>query len=499
MTHTVTPTDSGTLEILLKIGNVSEGTEVKLSGIEIAEETNEEANILPDSFAYPVTTPGSLSESAFELETNNGTVGTLSGDGSSAVTTVTTPGDDWHIKLYAKTGLELKAGEIYQISMDVDGASGCTACYKNATTGAEDGFGTETIGSGTVTHTVTPTEDGTLEILLKLGNVPAGSTVTVRNVKVEKSALGTAVNVLSDNLRFDSQGYIRTAADSGYVTDLSETKESATLTISEAPAERHPWNVKLHVKTGFTPEKNKGYRVSFDLNAAKAQKLFEVFYDGNAEAAYGKLVGQSLSAGKKTVSYIIQPGDSKGELVLQIRVGETDGTDGNVYTVSGVKIEEVTFERKEQEITKATVTTFVHETYGAATEKTANTATMRITKSPQNAEPWKAKLFIETGVTLQVGQKYRIRFDVRADQETGYEVCFNNGGEEKGLGAMYGLTAYPETRTVEYTVYAIRDTDLVVQLSLGDVAAPNAVTISDLRVEKAGAMTTVSETAFTFR
>lgn len=271
------------------------------------------------------------------------------------------------------------------------------------------------------------------------------------------------------------------------------------LTISEAPAERHPWNVKLHVKTGFTPEKNKGYRVSFDLNAAKAQKLFEVFYDGNAEAAYGKLVGQSLSAGKKTVSCIIQPGDSKGELVLQIRVGETDGTDGNVYTVSGVKIEEVTFERKEQEITKATVTTFVHETYGAATEKTANTATMRITRSPQNAEPWKAKLFIETGVTLQVGQKYRIRFDVRADQETGYEVCFNNGGEEKGLGAMYGLTAYPETRTVEYTVYAIRDTDLVVQLSLGDVAAPNAVTISDLRVEKAGAMTTVSETAFTFR
>ena len=80
---------------------------------------------------------------------------------------MTTPGDDWHIKLYAKPGLDLEANETYTITMDVTGASGCTACYKNVATGAEDGFGTEAIGSGTVTHTVTPTEGGQLEILLK--------------------------------------------------------------------------------------------------------------------------------------------------------------------------------------------------------------------------------------------------------------------------------------------------------------------------------------------
>ncbi len=497
VTHIVTPAEDGVLELMLKIGNVSAGTEVTVSGIQIAEFAAGELDVTPDSFAYPVTTPGSVAYRSFDLETNMGAAATLTGDGSSAVTTVTAPGDDWHIKLYAKPGVELKAGETYRISMDVTGADGCTACFKNTATGAEDGFGTEAIGSGTVTHTVTPTEDGTMEILLKLGTVPAGGVVTVKNVKLEQSVAGEATNVI-DDLQFDSEGYINDAADAGYVTEMTQSADSVVYRIVSAPEERNPWNVKLFVKTGFTPEKNKGYRISFDIASEKKQDVLEVFYDGNSEACYGQLFGQSLSGGKKTVSYTMNGGESKGELVIQIRLGKTDGTDGNAYTVSNVKIEEVKFKTEQVDLTQQTVTSFIHNEYQATLDRTAENAAMTLSSTPENAEAWKTKLFVHTGAKFQAGGKYRVRFDVNAEKETGYEVCFNHGNEEKGLGAMYGLTAGPRTQTVTYTVYATRDIDLVIQLSLGNCAAPNTVTISNVHVEEAGELIPVSETVYTF-
>ena len=123
---------------------------------------------------------------------------------------------------------------------------------------------------------------------------------------------------------------------------------------------------------------------------------------------------------------------------------------------------------------------------------------MNLTATPNNAEAWKVKLFVNTGAKLKAGQKYRIRFDIKAEKETGYEICLNHGGEEKGLGAMYGLTAKPETQVVEYVVYAQRDIDLILQVSLGNCAAPNAVTVSNVHVEEAGNLVPVSETVYTF-
>ena len=498
VTHVVTPTEDGKLEILLKIGNVPAGTAVTVSKVEIAEFTTGEQNVMPEGFGYPVTTAGTTAYNSFDLETNMGTAATLAGDGSRAEVSVTVPGDDWHIKLYAKTGVELKAGETYRISMDVTGADGCMACYKNTATGAEDGFGSETVTSGTVAHTVTPGETGTLEIVMKLGTVPANGTVIVQNVKVEQSTAGEAIDVLGD-FSFDSQGYLQSAADAGYATEMNQNADSVVYRIVSAPEERNPWNVKLHVKTGFTPKKDTGYRISFDIASEKKQDVFEVFYDGNSEAAYGQLTGQSLSGSRKTVSYTMKPGESKGELVLQLRLGKTDGTDGNVYTVSNVKVEEVKFKKVTVDLTAEAVTAFVHDTYQANLHKDANSAAVNLTSTPESKEAWKVKLFVNTAAKLKAGSKYRIRFDIKAEQETGYEICLNRGSEEKGVGALYGLTAGPETQVVEYVVYAMRDADLVLQLSLGNCAAPNTVTVSNVHVEEAGNLIPVSETVYTFR
>ena len=69
---------------------------------------------------------------------------------------------------------------------------------------------------------------------------------------------------------------------------------------------------------------------------------------------------------------------------------------------------------------------------------------------------------------------------------------------EKGLGAIFGLIATPFGQHVEYVTYAKEDVQLVLQLSLGNCAPPNSVILSNVKVEKAGAIDLVSDTIYTF-
>ena len=63
---------------------------------------------------------------------------------------------------------------------------------------------------------------------------------------------------------------------------------------------------------------------------------------------------------------------------------------------------------------------------------------------------------------------------------------------------MYGLISTPSGQYVEYVTYAREDTQLVIQLSLGNCSAPNTLMLSGLKVEKAGASHLVSDTIYTF-
>jgi hypothetical protein len=257
--------------------------------------------------------------------------------------------------------------------------------------------------------------------------------------------------------------------------------------------------VKLNVRTGFTPKADQGYRVSFDIYSTKPQNTLEVFYDGNTEAAYGELGGQKLDGSQRTVSYIIAPGSSKGELSLQIRLGQTDGTDGNDYTVSNLRIDEVGFTKTTAPENKEAAYLDTIYNYSARLEKQRDRASVVIERTPsQGMEAWKNKLFVETGVKLKAGQKYRITADVKSIIPTPFEVCFNNGDVEKGLGAIFNLMASPYGQHIEYATYVREDIQLVVQLSLGKCAAPNTVILSNLKVERAGEINLVSDTIYTF-
>ena len=298
---------------------------------------------------------------------------------------------------------------------------------------------------------------------------------------------------------YDSVGSFSSAADDGYIVSLDKADSSATFHIHHAPAERNPWNVKLNVRTGLTPENGKGYRVTFDLNAEKPQGTFELFFDGASEGTYGQFYGPALSRGKNTISYIIYPGNSRGELVLQMRFGKTNGTDGNTYTISNVKIDEVGFEYHRRPETKEVTTLSTQNGYIEQLEKTRDKATVRIEKTPASGrEAWKSKVFVETGVKLKSGQKYRISMDVKSIIPAPFEVCFNDGDREKGLGAIFGLISTPSGQYVEYVTYPKQDTDLVIQLSLGNCSAPNSIILSNVNVEKAGTIDLISDTIYTF-
>ena len=404
------------------------------------------------------------------------------------------------------TGISLSAGKNYRVSADVSATAALDfelCCNDQPNGGGEQALGFKGgLSAASATQTVTcdlnPAADAALHLQFNLGLAASGTTFTISNVKVEEVALATEENALP-SFSYDSVGSFSSAADDGYITALEKSASSATFRILQAPADRNPWNVKLNVRTGFTPEKNKGYRVSFDLNADKAQGTFELFLDGSSEGAYGQFYGPALTAGKNSISQFIYPGDSKGELVLQIRLGKTNGTDGNSYTISNLKLEEVTFRYTQTPETKEVTTLDKQNGYVEQLEKTRDRATVRIEKTPaEGKEPWKSKLFVETGVTLKAGQKYRISMVVKSIIPAPFEVCFNDGGVEKGLGAIFGLISTPTGRYVEYVAYVEHDTQLVIQLSLGNCSAPNSIMLESVKVEKAGRIDPISDTVYTF-
>ena len=435
----------------------------------------------------------------------NGYTSALGGDGSSATVRfdeVPDGAEVWKTKLFANTGVTLAAGKSYRISADVraSAATNYKICYNNDVNGnGEAAFGSRsglqaTDTAQTVTYETKASSDANLTLQFNLGNAASGTAVTVSNIKVEELTFGDAENLIPD-FQYDSIGYVTSSSDEGYVTSLERSSTFVTFDIEQAPKERHPWNAKVYFHTGFIPETGKGYRVSFDVITARGQSFAEVFYDGFEEKTYGGLYGLNLPAGKSNVSAILMPGYSSGELVVQFRPGQTDSMEGNTYWISNLRIDEVTFAPGSVPV----VTLDTQPDYIEHLEKTHDKATVVIEKTPaEGREAWKSKLFVDPGVTLKAGQKYRISMNVRSIIPAPFEVCFNNGSVEKGLGAIFGLLSNPSGQYVEYVTTPKKDISLVVQLSLGNCASPNSIILNRFNIEKAGETELVSDTIYTF-
>ena len=78
--------------------------------------------------------------------------------------------------------------------------------------------------------------------------------------------------------------------------------------------------------------------------------------------------------------------------MLQLRCGKTDGTDGNTYTFSNLKIEECAFRYTQTPEVKKVTTLDTQNGYIEKLDVTRDKATVRIEKTPATAPkfPWTA-------------------------------------------------------------------------------------------------------------
>ncbi len=491
--HIVSPANDAELNIQLMLGMCGAPNKVKVSNVkvdEIIDPTGSVGAHVPINFWAHEDYAAGLS--------NNASSATL------AITKVPASGREaWKVKLFAETGAKLKAGKSYRVSVDVQAAAPTDyeICYNNVEVEKELGalYGlTASSGKQTVTYNVTPGRDAELIIQFGLGNASGRTNFTVSGVKVEEISVHNIVNLIPD-FRYNSVGYISKGSDEGYNTTLVKNNGYATFGISRAPAERHTWNAKVNVRTGFYPAAGKGYRVTINVDAAAPQNKFEIFYDGAKELDYGGIYERTLAPGRNTFSFDIMPGAAKGELTLQLRFGETNGQEGNTYTISGLAIEEIIFRHDRRPVINYTSELVAQEGYNTSLEKTPDKDTVRLIKTPaEGKEAWKNKLFVNTGVVLDPQQKYRVSMNVKSIIPAPFEVCYNNGDVEKGLGAIFGLISKPYGQFVEYSAYVKEDTKLAIQLSLGNCSAPNSIILEDVKVEKAGDINLVTDTIYYF-
>ncbi|MBQ1900655.1 MAG: hypothetical protein II153_07060, partial [Erysipelotrichaceae bacterium] len=488
--HTVTPGKDAVLNIQLMLGNSPASNNITISDVNVEEIVSGSTNPPINSWTH---------EDYVTSLTNTDSSATMN------IEKVPASGrESWKIKLFAETHQKLEAGKTYRVSVDVQSASsmGYEICYNNAS--AESELGTKpglnaSSTKQTVTYNVSPSKEAELTLQFNLGNAAAANSFTISNIKIEDAKEVSSKNLIP-NFRYNAVGYLNGMADEGYVTSFRRDDSSATFKIKKAPDERNPWNAKVTARTGFTPEAGKGYRVSVDVTSNVEQKLFEIFYDGDKELDYGALYEQKLPAGTKTFSYIIYPGDSKGELVLQLRFGKTDDNSGNKYVINNIKVEEVTFTSSSSKEIKNTAELVTQSGYNAELIKSADRASVRLLKTPKNGrEAWKNKLFVYPGVKLEEGQKYRITAVVKSIIPAPFEICLNDGDVEKGLGGIFGLMSRPQGAYITYASYVPKDIQLAVQLSLGNCVAPNTITLSDVKVEKAGKINQVSDKIYIFR
>ena len=491
--HEVSPSADAVLNIQLMLGRTDAPNMVTVSNVQVDE-------IVNGSGSGSTNTPINF----WAHEDYTASLSNTSSSASLAITKVPGSGREaWKVKLFAETGAHLTAGKIYRVSLDVQASSKIDyeICYNNGAAEKELGaqYGLTAYGSKqTVTYNITPENNADLILQLNLGNAAGANTVTISGVKVEEVRFVSKQDA-APTFGYDNEGYLSKASDNGYITSLEKGSDSATFRIKKAPAERNAWSAKVIVRTGLTPESGQGYRVTVNINAEREQNKFELFCDGNDELAYGALYEQYMSAGDNTYSYIIMPGDSKGELTLQLRFGETNSAAGNTYVISGVTIEKVYFRTDRNPEIKNVCELALQDGYNAQLETTPDKASVRLLKTPaEGREAWKNKLFVYTGVILRKGQKYRISMNVKSIIPAPFEVCFNNYDIEKGLGGIFGLISKPSGTHVEYTAYLKEDMPLVDQLSLGNCTTPNTIILSDVKVEKAGGIYLVSDTIYNF-
>ena len=415
-------------------------------------------------------------------------------DGSS-LTITTVPETDarvWRSKLFVDTGVELEAETKYRVTADVssDTAFGFEICYSNGSEEKAYGALDDPNGSGSYTNEFTTGDAGKLILLFQLGGSPANNTFTVNSVTVEKWNEETSETVkVSD--AYENVTISGLSATENHGEGFEQEVDGTGLHITAIPT-NGVWKSKLFVNTGTVLEAGEKYKVTANVTS-NSDVDFEICYNnGSAEKGYRNsesdgLYSQSIAEGG-TGDYVFEievPDEaSPDNLILQFMLGKSHAN--TEFTVNSVTLEKYVGKDAGTIVSSnpGSFELWTHDGYTAEMGGDGSCAEVAFTAVPGGAEAWRTKLFANTGVELKAGKSYRISADVKADSSVSYEICYNNGGIEKGVGAKYSLTATSEAQTVTFETAQEEEASLVIQFSLGSAAAGNTVTVSNIQVEE---------------
>ena len=301
------------------------------------------------------------------------------------------------------------------------------------------------------------TNGGPLTIRLQLGktDTAAGNTFTLSNVSVESVQVeynnvlpsdfsyntGNSdpqpeteyKSVLPDDFSYQSGTNVYEQHSDGYTQSVSSDGTSATLNITEAPSDgREVWKSSMLIDTGVTPEEGKKYAVLFDVTAQKDQ-AYEICFSGAEEKTYGALYDQNLTAGITSgINYTFIPETVDGSLTLKLQLGNTADTEGNNITVSTVTDSEPD-EDGYAEVSLPELTAREEHDEGYVQSVDGTTLVISTVPAPETGV-WNSRFFVDTETELEAGTHYKVTASVSSDKAFDFEICYNNGSEEKGYG-----------------------------------------------------------------
>ncbi|MBR3560080.1 MAG: hypothetical protein IKN81_00870 [Oscillospiraceae bacterium] len=489
------------LAIAFQMAGVAQGTRLTFSNVRVEKinTTVESDNLVSGSFSYSDTGTDYFEPVHCEITARddaNHSVSLTCQDGGSR-------------KLYMKNIAMLDVNKTYKISYQISvGAETvktynalyqCSGTVDSTWSRFDKAFGDRyglplSTQTETVAYYTRPTESGRpLELQLELDQLDKDTVITISNLTVQEVTLSDNLGAGVTSRNLDGSVYAETPI-ADYEATLTRSGSQTVFDVSKAPNGGDAWkdfNARVFLRTGFSAAADKTYRVSFDLKAAKAQNKVVVLYGGNeGDKAYGEQYDWKFAENEtKNITCVIPANKATGDLIVQLNLGEIDQTTGNTFTVSHLKVEEITYTYSTVQTgshTKYTSYCDVQPGYRAETASTEDAAAIALTEVPaEGTEPWKAKLFIDTGIRPQVGETYRVTLDASADKDQDFEICYNRDGDEKGFDAIYALhVAAGDTKTVERVFTAESSGELIVQLSVGNAVEPNTIRAGGLKVER---------------
>lgn len=290
---------------------------------------------------------------------------------------------------------------------------------------------------------------GTSYLDLQLGMLPP-FTIDFSEIEIEEYADEVEYeDALSAPVNFEKESLVYEKHDQGYAPVLTRSKDGVSINYVAAPWETGVWKSKLYVRTGLVPEIGERYHITADVTGDQDMPFEILFNNGDEEKGYGALYGQNLTAGQTTSCEAVITGSGDGdELVLQFSLGEAP--EESTVQVDNLRVETIrdhytsllpaSFALDKTISTGRTLYGAVPTSYknipltnfsfsGVDTvydwhadgyetelEESGDSAVLKITQAPaEGREAWKVALLADTGVTLEAGKTYRIKYDLKSE------------------------------------------------------------------------------------